>query len=544
MKMTLTSCGDTKYDLGLRVRVCASGMWEWVRRVKGAEGLDARLRAGLLKLAKGGGKDAMGRLRLTQGMVVGLRDGSAGEGVFRAMTRLVKRHREGGERVTAGDWLWWRVAELQKAGLVSPGAQRRRPSRWKGGGKWDRWKERLESGSGGQGWRDWVTRVEDAMEKLRGGGRGLRVLRRENWRRLQQNIKGVRAGTTADMLRVACWELSAERGWLIEGQDSDVVIGGGWREKGWWEKVGATMEKLGWWDDRVRGLMCRVLGWAKVEGLRGEQRYLVHWCAGWAEGFRKVVKEAGLGLIAVDLEATRMGKHKLNVVMDLLLLSPMFWRREVAARVGVGLGQLYWDWAGVPCTTYSRADASNRRQVGGRQVFNNYRKPGGGRQPQHAEGTEKGDLARGHDRLVEGMVWMLKGRRVGAWALENPVGALQQQGFMQQVKDRLCRVDYCRYWSKEERRKGFLWQKKTVVWAWREKDAGGGKWVGEGEDTLCRGSCLCGYRKGGSWYHRGGVERVGGMVKELGLSREAIKCRYPKELLRSWVRWAQGNLVE
>ena len=104
-------------------------MWEiedmvWMEEQKSEKWfseLNQRLRAQLSELAaRSGRKDQVGRLELTTELVVDMRSGREGGGVYQAMKRRLQQS----ACWDASDWLWWTVAAIQREGVVSAGAQR------------------------------------------------------------------------------------------------------------------------------------------------------------------------------------------------------------------------------------------------------------------------------------------------------------------------------------------------------------------------------------------------------------------------------------
>jgi hypothetical protein len=280
----------------------------------------------------------------------------------------------------------------------------------------------------------------------------------------------------------------------------------------------------------------------------GEELYLVNWCAGWPQTTREVAKTLDIRVIAVDRELTRMGDHCLNVQLDLLTLSPAFWKAEVASKLQLHTGQLAWDFGGIPCTTQARSDSSNKRMTKeGELQFNNYRITRGPQKgkPQHPEGSEKGDEARNSDRLNLAMLWMCRSGKTKAWGLENPRGQLRKQTYMKPYYHLRVDLDYCKFWDEQERSRGFLWQKPSQIWTQR---ATGGHWdpVGLEGEAMCLNECRCGYWKASAakkrkhWKHKGSTEKLTAMVKSLGMNREQLKCTYPRALFRDWLIWATG----
>jgi hypothetical protein len=293
----------------------------------------------------------------------------------------------------------------------------------------------------------------------------------------------------------------------------------------------------------------QVRGWGLLEeqeglgeGLsEGDRRYAINWCGGWSEAIFEEARAVGLALVSVDM--VPRAQHGQEVIMDMELISPRWMRYELARQLGVGMEQLWVDWAGVPCTTFSSSDASNRRWCKKQKcrVWRNYRVPTGGSkgEPWHGLGHEKGELARKDARLAEAVVWMLTEQSC-RWAIENPWAMLRAMEIMEGVQDLHYRVDYCAYWSGQERAEGWEHMKPTSIWTRRVQP---GRWLGAME---CCDECSCGYWKVGRtgqkyWVHRGQVQKLKKMAARLGISEEEAKCRYPRKMLGSWFDWVLGG---
>ena len=136
-------------------------------------------------------------------------------------------------------------------------------------------------------------------------------------------------------------------------------------------------------------------------------QYTVNWCAGWPVVFRRAMQKYGREVIAVDIRVLD-DSHAHNIQLDVLTVAPRYLRHEVARLSGVQVDQLRENWGGVPCTTFSRSDSSNKRRKRlrdggyGAMQWNNYRDGKDPlRRPMHAAGTVKGDAAREGDRIAE-----------------------------------------------------------------------------------------------------------------------------------------------
>ena len=505
--------------------------------------LDQRLSAVLMALARAKGRNSLGLPRLTTRMVEEVRDGCKGGGIYKAMQRKLKKLT--GRTETAA-WLWATVARLQREHQVAVLAERRVRGRWKTCVRRANWREELQCGQTG-GWVGLTAYVMRAVLRLEGAEEGgLVALARRNWSLLVHAVnkhmreRGLRTSLT---LRVCLWDLAMNQGLLVEEQDSDPVVGGDWRTASWWDQAVKDIVEKGIGEAAYMvGLKERAMAWAGADKplVRGDKEYLVDWCAGWPQVMRKVAAREGVEVVAVDNQAARLGQHALNVELDLCTVSPVFLKHEVAQQLGLKALQLTVDWAGVPCTTNSRNDASNCRVIQGKLQFNNYRKPQSAAEPQHPVGSEKGDHARRDDGLVQRLIWLL-GRTSKAWALENPRGQLRKNPIMQNLQKHLINLDYCRFWSREERERGCQWQKMTCLWT---GERSGEKWEPKGHrgKLLCERSCSCGAwsSKGGRrvWKHKENLEHITGLVGRMAMEREELKCLYPEELLTQWVQWA------
>ena len=114
-------------------------------------------------------------------------------------------------------------------------------------------------------------------------------------------------------------------------------------------------------------------------------------------------------------------------------------------------------WMSPPCTTFSKADSSNRNRRnrhGLKLGYRNHHKKA--RPPMR---TVRGQLAVQDDKLVQ--QWLGEVLTWGVdWIMENPVGSLVRRPYMKKLlkghKYKLERVDYCAY--------GRLDKKPTHVW--------------------------------------------------------------------------------
>jgi hypothetical protein len=326
----------------------------------------------------------------------------------------------------------------------------------------------------------------------------------------------------------------------VVDQLTDEVLGGKWRDQEWWARVSLDMQELPEAQQAAVELGRRAEGWrSALETAQSGEKYVTHWFAGWTRRTREVCQREGYQMIAVDLDATRMGKHRLNVTMDLLEMSPPLWKLEVARRLRIQVSQMELDLAGPPCTTQSRGDSANKTRKK-RLIYANYRITSGvdRGKPQHPQGTAKGELARDSDRLnVSTMTMMTRTGWTRGWMVENPRGKMRDQQYMQQWRHHMTDLDYCRLWTAAERAEGYQWQKPSQVWT---GDMEGNRWMPA--PALCQKECKCAdwvLEQGRwRWVHRASLEELTEMVKKTGQTREQLKCTYPENLVRGWLRWA------
>ena len=494
--------------------------------------VDNRLRKELLQAARRQKKRGpTGEPSLTSEAVAAIRDGSSGGGCFRRMSRMLA----GSDRRPA-DWLWYTVAEMQKAKRVSAEAQRTMTgathARTEEQRQWIGWRRAV--GVKLASWEGIKLKALEVIARIQGDTDGLRVptLRKENKRKFYSLLHKAAPGVTSNRVMAAVlWVLAATEGVQVEWQREEV------RKSTMTTEWTELRQKLRHWPgalQELRQVRMQVGGWAvAMEAAREERNnevcYVVDWFAGWPEVMRKVTEEAGLKLIAVDNRTGLGEEHPNNVQMDMLKVAPQFWRAEVARLQGVSVSMLGPNWFGVPCKTMARCDATNATRKG-KKVCGNYRvRLDGMSVPQHGAGTEKGDLARQANRLVEAVCWVAMDSGQ-SWAVENPDGQMQHLPRMFGLARWLNRVDYCMLWTEQERSRGFTWKKMTCVWT-RGKD--GSPWEGP---ELCTGHCLCMVE--GTKGHKGHIEQVTGAMRKSGLGREELKCRYPEELVRRWLEWA------
>ena len=492
--------------------------------------LSERLRLQLVKIARlTKKKDHVGKWRLSTEQVGLVRDGRSGDGVYAAMTRMLRQEKD----KSASDWLWKVVAGMQRRAEISADAQRtnRGPSKvnrtqigWRSviGVKWHTW-EGVKSKA-----MEVVLRIQGNQEL----DQVPRLMRKDRHRYQQLMKKNVTQGG-ALLIEAVLWVLAVENGveveWMLEGLEQSVLMKSCDDLYGRVEDTYMAVQEL----QRVR---LRMMAWLTVGRKKSvQQKYLLVWFAGWPEVMRQTAAELGLEVIAVDIR--ELGeKHKLNVMQDLTKLAPQLWILDVLGRLGMCSGEIMGHWIALDCTASSRSDPSNRVRKG-KQVFYNYRKcKDPYRRPQHSVGTEKGDKCRETDRLAEAALQVAEVSGLG-WVFEQPDGQLQWTKQMRKIAKWKVSLDYCRLWNVKERRLGMQWQKMTVCWV-KRRDL---KLMAIGKEYKCQDLCKCRRQVEGRMEHVGQIEAMTEVMKKTGLSREQLKCRYPQELVRMMLKWLQGG---
>ena len=437
----------------------------------------------------------------------------ANGGVYKRMQRLLKAG-DLGHIVTAGDWIWDWVRTEQHRGKMTCDANRL----LRGANSLPGWREELQKDAS-KGWA-WWTRVVLRAVLRRSGGR--KELLRKNSRTVRQATKQRYTGKgSSDMFRAAMWSLALTEGVEVEGQGTSKMVSGSWKDPAWWEKVVAMAGKLE--KTELKQLAAQVLGLhAAGNGAKQDDRpYLVHMCAGWGSGVEEAALQKGYGILAVELQAMRVGAGSTWIQLDLRQVAWRWWVREIARKAGLQIGQFKLFWGGPPCTTMNKGDAGNKRDG----MSHNYRE-GTGATPAHPIGSAKGDLARTDDWLAEGLMNVYASLRntPTQWVLENPAGYLCRRGYMEWASGHRQQVSYCAYWSAEEREEGLNFQKHTHIWT------SVSKWKPTG--TTGNGRC-----KG----HKSHDNLQG--TKDLRL-----RCRVPKALVLEWIQaavsaWSRPVLV-
>jgi hypothetical protein len=402
--------------------------------------------------------------------------GSTG-GVYKAMQRLLKSVESS---VTAADWLWDWIRTEQYHERICSDLQRG----LQGADVRPAWRQELCYEVEGM-WDKFNMTVSKAIEK-RSGGNTLAI---GSITEVAQSTKWVlgECRRAADVYRVALWNLALNRGLDVEGQGEQARVSGDWTNPLWWRLL--QQEITPELREGVRITAERVLRLAKARlDTQRKERYLVHLCSGWGSGVEEAARNAGLGVLAVDIAADRIGKGVKWVGMDMTTVSWRWWREEIAACAGIKVCQMEAFWGGPPCTTMAKPDPSNKRKG----KSSNYRDHGKDhRPPAHGAGTARGDEARQDDVIASSMIRMLM-MQDKDWAMENPAAYLQAQTYMRAGGvERLKRhVSYCAYWEETDRRRKQAFQKHSNVWTnklrWQPKGTTGtGRCKGHGKhDSL------------------------------------------------------------
>ena len=503
----------------------------WLDEVELAESryseLSKRLRKHLEALAvKTKRRDQVARRVLTSEQVASVRDGSSGDGVYKAMTRMLRAE----EDKRAADWMWKIVATMQREGVVSADAQRRNRGRNVTTSTQIGWRGAV--GVQGRTWEGMKWKALEIVLRIQGNIDMQQVprLKKADRQRYWQLIrKRLVEGGTAALADALLWVLAVEHGVEVEGMLEDM---GNAVLLAQFDSVCGQVGNLEGAVEQLVQVRNRVQSWIMAMRPTEEKRkYIVAWFAGWAEVMRTVAAEFALEVIAVDIRM--LGEaHKLNVQQDLLKLAPQLWCVDVSARVGIRMQELIGHWIALDCTASSRSDSSNRIRKG-KKVFYNYRDcKDPYRRPQHSLGTDKGDKCRETDRLAEAALQAVEQSGL-SWIFEQPDGQLQWTRVMRaqcQYKEKL---DYCRLWSSVERNRGFKWCKMTVIWVKRSD----GRRMQLGEEMKCRNQCKCRELTVKGWRHVGQIEAMTEVMELTGLDREQLKCRYPEQLVRMMLDW-------
>ena len=507
-----------------------AGLLDWLEAEPAALGLDVRLQKALLCAAtehsEAHGLSETGLPILTTTAVSSLRDGRSGGGIWQAMKRAVRSAL--GDSQSIADWLWLTVGRMQYAGTVSADAQRGRQGR-RGAGNATRALWRDGNGLSAHSWPGLVHKAYELVLQVSSNPDLDRApclpiqCQLPYINRLKHWLHGV--GSTR-AIRAMWWVLTATKGVQVSGLELS-----GWDAEEWASDID-YYHTLGYDTSELETVGAQISGWqqAALAPAAGSVQYTVNWCAGWPVVFRRAMQKYGREVIAVDCRVLD-DSHAHNIQLDVLTVAPRYLRHEVARLSGVQVDQLRENWGGVPCTTFSRSDSSNKRRKRlrdggyGAMQWNNYRDGKDPvRRPMHAAGTVKGDAAREGDRIAEVILWVC--RHSGeSWAIENPLGQLRYRPYMQKVSKYLARLDYCKLWSSAERSAGFEWQKASCVWTrrWDKR-----RWNISDSNT-CHRDCECGEFRttagSESYVHRGQVEDAGDVAAHNGLEVEEAKCR-------------------
>ena len=468
---------------------------------------------------------------VSQSRVEAVRDGRAeakSSGLYKRMQNEVREQLKGEavKAFTAADWLWEWVRQAQAEEKISCDAARHR----RGGGAEmaEGWREALRLDRRGR-WECYKRSVAAAVRKLAVDlGDGSVRLLRVNYTAVAQTVKKRAPGRAALSLKLALWDLAATEGMEVELQGEDEAVSGSWSRADWWR---SAIEPLGHCltQGEVTGLQElgeRVMGWARAEAAVGEgRRCLVHWFSGWGSGVSKAAAAAGLEVISVELQEDRVRTAGgVKVQLDIGTVAPRWLIPEVAMKADRAVCELLAHWGGPPCQTLAAADGSNDRKdkvTGQRRQWNFRVRSDPEKAPAHPEGNWRGDAAREGDRLSTFLLRALRGEAI--WAVENPLALLRDRPTYKSIEDLLHRVDYCAYWTEEERvgKKGY--QKMTCVWTAVEWEPEGSTGTGR-----CMDECECGWREDGQWHHHGMQDQ----------KSKQVKCRVPERLVLEWLRAA------
>ena len=347
------SCEKKRIQRQLQKCVWEIGNMVWMEEQTGEKWfseLDQRLRTRLRELALSkGANDQVGRPDLTTELVVDVRSGREGGGVYQAMKRRLQKE----DGWDASDWLWWTVAAMQREGAVSASAQRRNKGRISIQTQQLNWRAALAVD-----WKSWEGMKLKAVEivaRIQGDVEQgvVPLLKRADRRQYGQLLKRLVPG---GLVREALlWVMSVEYGVQVEGLreqlDSCVLLIAV-------EQLRGQLAGLEQAEEQLAETAVVVRGWLTARDQQLGRRTALFWFAGWAAKARRVAAELGLELVAVDCRQLDH-KHRLDVQMDLLEIAPQFWILEAARRTGKAVVDMVVHWTALPCTTAARNDASN-----------------------------------------------------------------------------------------------------------------------------------------------------------------------------------------
>ena len=250
--------------------------------------LDQRLRARLRELALTGGvNDQVGRPDLTTELVVDVRSGREGGGVYQAMKRKLQK-KEGWD---ASDWLWWTVAAMQREGVVSASAQRQNKGRISIQAQQLNWRAALAVV-----WKSWEGMKLKAVEivaRIQGDVEQgvVPLLKRADRRQYGQLLKRL---VPSGLIREALlWVMSVEYGVQVEGLreqlDSCVLLIAV-------EQLRGQLAGLEQAEEQLAETAAVVRGWLTARDQQMRDRTALFWFAGCAAKARRVAVELGLEL--------------------------------------------------------------------------------------------------------------------------------------------------------------------------------------------------------------------------------------------------------
>lgn len=428
-------------------------------------------------------------------------------GIYKAMQRHAKRLQLQGK---TSDWLWAAVKHAQERGTVTAEAQRTRS----GGAVVSHWRD--EEGADAWG------KLLDSIAAVVARSTNQKEITRASWNRIWQIVKGKLTGKGASaILKAAAWAMAVTRGYEVEGQGSDDVVSGNWRDPLWWQsaEVVAKSEAL---QVGVRTATAKVLAMASAERQEGGGAKLggtwMHFCSGDGDGIYNEARSAGKLLITVDIKKFRRRKGIARVVMDLTTIAPRWWILEACRKAGVNPRTVEAVFISPPCETYSHSDPSNKRWG---QLYNYRDHEDPERPPAHLIGTKKGNKAVLHDHLTWAVSELVLTLDL-PWWVENPQAYLQCRPHMARLDQYKQVVHYCAFWSSKEARTWKPIKKPTNIWTNIEWAPCGCSRTGQCPGRNCKWRIKKGPRKG----HHESME---------GAGTKGLKGRHPQALIAEWV---------
>jgi hypothetical protein len=184
----------------------------------------------------------------------------------------------------------------------------------------------------------------------------------------------------------------------------------------------------------------------------------------------KIAEKYGWDVISVDIEKKFDPTHICNITDFNKKLYPIHHFEMI--------------WASPPCTQFSLA-----KTVGERDII-------------------------GASKLVKCALRIIKYYKPLRWAIENPVGLLRHQRFMDKLQKYRKTVSYCKY--------GFLYRKNTDIWSnilFSPK--------------ICKPNFLCAYKKKHGIHQQSvqGAHYVNGIKSQQGTSKLSHRYSIPSKLI-------------